>query len=80
MRIEKSILISLSVVFTLLSGMCSCNKLADEISVGFTSSPFKDTFLLYKQSQCTDVWGYGKTDSVSALMACSYLDTLHLLD
>jgi hypothetical protein len=80
MRMRKSILVTLSAVFILLTGMISCNKKGLGPDDGCEPSPFKKTSLKYIQTQCADVWGYGNTDSATIKMAYRYLDSLGLLD
>jgi len=77
---RKSMLVTLSAVFILLTCMISCDKIGIGPDGGCEASLFKDTSFIYKQTQCADVWGYGKTDSSTALMAYRYLDSLSLLD
>ena len=73
-------LVTLSAVFILLTGMISCDKIGIGPDGGCEASLFKDTSFIYKQTQCADVWGYGKNDLSTVLMAYRYLDSLSLLD
>lgn len=60
MLMRKSKLVTLSVLFILLTGMISYSKIGIGPDGGCTSLPFNDSSLIYKQTQCADVWGYGK--------------------
>ena len=77
---RKSKLAAVVAVIILLTGILSCNKIGFGKDDGCGVPPLRDTSFFYIQTQCADVWGYGKTDSSTALMAYRYLDSLSLLD